>query len=69
MVVQSGIVISLIRIHHLRGSKLGCSSKTCNEAIWGDMGLETLKSRRDRSGVCRLPYNRYPKQLLSQEGK
>ena len=20
---------------------LGCSSKTCNEAVWGDMGLET----------------------------
>ena len=26
-----------------------CSSKTCNEAVWGDMGLETLKSRRDRA--------------------
>ena len=22
---------------------LGCSSKTCNEAVWGDMGLGTLK--------------------------
>ena len=37
------------------------------------MGLETLKSRRDRAKlrwwykVCRLPDNRYPKQLLSQE--
>ena len=52
---------------------LGCSSKTCNEAVWGDIGLETLKSRRDRAKlkwwykVCRLPDNRYPKQLLSQE--
>ena len=29
----------------LGGAKkiLGCSSKTCNEAVWGDMGLETLK--------------------------
>ena len=27
---------------------LGCSSKTCNEAVRGDMGLETLKScKRD----------------------
>ena len=37
------------------------------------MGLENLKSRRDRAKlkwwykVCRLPDNRYPKQLLSQE--
>ena len=56
----------------LGGAKkiLGCSSKTCNEAVWGDMGLETFKSRRDRAKlkwwykVCRLPDNRYPKQLL-----
>ena len=27
--------------------KVGCSSRTCNEAVRGDMGLETLKSRRD----------------------
>ena len=35
----------------LGGAKrnLGCSSKTCNEAVRGDMGLETLKSRRDRA--------------------
>ena len=35
----------------LGGAKkiLGCSSKMCNEAVWGDMGLETLKSRRDRA--------------------
>ncbi len=25
---------------------LGCSSKTCNEAVKGDMGLETLQGRR-----------------------
>ena len=25
---------------------LGCSSKTCNEAVRGDVGLETLKSHR-----------------------
>ena len=28
---------------------LGCSSKTCNEAVRGDMGLDTLQSRRDRA--------------------
>ena len=35
----------------LGGAKriLGCSSNTCNEAIRGDMGLETLKSQRDRA--------------------
>ena len=37
----------------LRGGKkiLGCSSKTCNEAVRGDMGLETLKSRRVKMAV------------------
>ena len=35
----------------LGGAKkiLGCSSKTCNEAVRGDMGLETLKSHRDKA--------------------
>ena len=28
---------------------LGCCSKTCNEAVRGDMGLDTLQSRRDRA--------------------
>ena len=32
---------------------LGCSSKTCNEAVKGDMGLKSLKGRRDR---CRLKW-------------
>ena len=56
--MKSGIVISLTP-----EKILGCSSKTCNEA---DLGLETLKSRRDRAKlkwwykVCRLPDNRYP---------
>ena len=27
---------------------LGCSSKTCNEAVRGDMGLESLKGRMGR---------------------
>ena len=29
---------------------LGCSSKTCNEAVRGDMGLDRLKSHRDKNG-------------------
>ena len=28
---------------------LGCSSKTCNEVVRGDMGLDTMQSRRDRA--------------------
>ena len=44
---QVGALESII----LGGAKriLGCSSKTCNEAVRGDMGLETLKGRRDRA--------------------
>ena len=35
----------------LDGAKwiLGCSSKTCTEAVRGDMGLDTLQSRKDRA--------------------
>ena len=52
---------------------LGCSSKTCNEAVRGDMGLESLKARRDR---CKLKWwykvnnlgnERYPRLLLDSE--
>ena len=52
---------------------LGCSSKTCNEAVRGDMGLESLKGRRDR---CKLKWwykvnslnaERYPRLLLDSE--
>ena len=34
----------------LGGAKriLACSSKTCSEAVRGDMGLETLQGRRDK---------------------
>ena len=35
-----------VRLMSVGGKKiLECSSKTCNEAGRGDMGLETLKSR------------------------
>ena len=35
----------------LRGAKkiLGCSCRTCNEAVRGEMGLETLKSHSDKA--------------------
>ena len=57
----------------LGGAKniLGCSSKTCNEAVRGDMGLETLQSRRDKAklkwwyNLATIPQDRYPKQLLT----
>ena len=59
----------------LGGAKriLRCSSKTCNEAVRGDMGLEILKSRRDRAKLkwwyklATMPEDRFPKQLFSQE--
>ena len=30
---------------------LGCSSKTCNEAVRGDLGIDTLQGRRDKVEV------------------
>ena len=50
-----------------------CSSKTCNEAVRGDMGLDTLQTRKDRAKLkwwyklATLPEDRYPKQLFNQE--
>ena len=59
----------------LGGAKriLGCSSKTCNEAVRGDMGLETLQGRRDMAKlkwwykVAVMSGGRYPRTLFSQE--
>ena len=59
----------------LGGAKcvLGCSSKTSNEAIWGDMGLEFLQGRRDKRKlswwykVISMPLSRYPKLLFQEE--
>ena len=63
---QAGSLESII----LDGAKqiLGCSSKTCNEAVRGDMGLDTLQSCRDRAKLkwwyklATLPEDRYPMQ-------
>ena len=70
---QAGSLESII----LDGAKriLGCSSKTCNEAVRlrGDMGLDTLQSCRDRAKLkwwyklATLPEDKYPKQLFNQE--
>ena len=59
----------------LGGAKrmLGCSSRTCNEAVSGDMGLDTLQGRRDRKKLklwyklAAMPGKRYPKKLFNQE--
>ena len=67
---QAGSLESII----LDGAKwiLGCS-KTCNEAVRGDMGLDTLQSRRDRAKLkwwyklATLPEDRHPMQLFNQE--
>ena len=76
MVVQFGIVIRIRLVFRLGGAKkiLGCSSKTCNEAVRGDMGLDSLSSRRDRAkskwwhNLCTMIGDtcRYPRQLFDQ---
>jgi len=61
----------------LRGAKkiLGCSSTTCNEAVRGDMGLETLTSRKDKAKLkwwyklASMSAERYPRWLFHQEWK
>ena len=68
---QAGSLESII----LDGAKqiLGCFSKTCNEAVRGDVGLDTLQSCRDRAKLkwwyklATLPEDRCPKQLFNQE--
>ena len=67
---QAGALESIL----LWGAKkiLGCSSKTCNEAVWGDMGLETLKSRRDRAKLkwfVDCPITGTPNSCLVRSGK
>ena len=49
---------------------LGCSSRTCNEAVRGDMGLDSLQGRRDKKWwykVATMPEHRYSRKLFVQE--
>ena len=67
---QAGSLESII----LDGAKRirGCSSKNCNEAVRGDMDLDTLQSHRDRTTLkwwyklATLPEDRYIKQQFNQ---
>ena len=60
----------------LGGAKsiLGCSYRTCNEPVRGDMGLDTLQGRRDRNKLklwyqlAAMPGNRYQKKLFNHAG-
>ena len=52
---------------------LGCSYRTCNKAVRGDMGLDTLRSPsykaklKWRYTLACMTEDRYPKHLSSQE--
>ena len=52
---------------------LGCSSRTCNEAVRGDMGLNSLQGRRDKAKlkwwykVATMPEHRYSRKCFVQE--
>ena len=69
---QAGALESVV----LGGAKriLGCSSRTCNEAVKGDMGLESLQSRRDKAKFKRwyklagMEGDRYPHKLSGRFG-
>ena len=52
---------------------LSCSSKTCNEAVWGDFGVEPLALRRTKSKVVWYSKllgkdkNSYSRQIFNKE--
>ena len=53
-------------------SFLGCLSRTCNEAVRGDMGLESFEGHRDKAKLkwwyklaC-MEGDRYPHKLFRQ---
>ena len=39
---------------------LGCSSRTCNEAIRGDMGLRSCRDKAKLKWWYSMPEDRYP---------
>ena len=53
---------------------LSCSSKTCNEAVWDDLGVEPLALRRAKSKVVwyyillRKDKNSYCRQVFKRNG-
>ena len=60
-IVQYEIVIRIRQVLKI----FGCSSKTCNEAVRGDMGFDSLSNKRDRAKfkwwhkVCTMKGDRY----------
>ena len=55
----------------LEGAKkiVGCSSRTCNEAVRGDMGIDTLRSCRDKAKLkCKLASIDIPNSFLVRSG-
>ena len=52
---------------------LGCSSKTCNEAVRGDIGLQILQGQRDKYKLklwyklASMSEDRYPMRVFSQD--
>ena len=52
---------------------LGCSSRTCNEAVRGDMGLDSLQGCRVKAKLkwwyklATMPEHRYSRKLFVQE--
>ena len=52
---------------------LGCSSKTCNESVRGDLGIDTLQGHRDKAKLkwwyklVTMSEDGYPKKLFSQD--
>ena len=49
------------------------STRLCNEAVRGDLGIDTLQGRRDKAKLkwwyklVTMPEDRYPKKLFSQD--
>ena len=66
---------SSVRVSMIGGAKRirGCSSRTCNEAVRGDMGLDSLQGRRDKAKlkwwykVATMLEHRYSRKLFVQE--
>ena len=66
------MVVSRVRVSNDKRI-LGCSSRTRNEAVSGDMGLDSLQGRRDKAKlkwwykVATMPERRYSRKPCVQE--